>query len=171
MRVFQNIFVYSAYLRRLTLSLCAPGVDSFESRRSALIDDRYCSVHYLEGQDGSDVFLLSNEDGVAQRAWANENGMKASTSSHDILLAQIEAHRSEVFYTQDPGRYGPDFLSRLPQCVRVRVAWQSPPAPPGDLTGCIRPYRVSHARSSSGATPTRRANSPIRRCPVSSAIL
>ena len=135
MRVFQNIFVYSAYLRRLTLSLCAPGVDSFESRRSALIDDRYCSVHYLEGQDGSDVFLLSNEDGVAQRAWANENGMKASTSSHDILLAQIEAHRSEVFYTQDPGRYGPDFLSRLPQCVRVRVAWQSPPAPPGDLTG------------------------------------
>ena len=136
MRVFQNIFAYPSYLRQLTRRLPAAGGASFESRRSALIRDRYCSVHYLDtGEDGSDVFLITDEDGAAQSAWAKEHGFKASMPSQDILLAQIEAHRSEIFYTQNPTRYGPDLLRRLPGCVRMRVAWQSPPAPAGNLRG------------------------------------
>ncbi len=55
-------------------------------------------------------------------------------STDDVLLAQIEHARAEVFYTQSPYRYGSDFMRQLPGSVRKRVCWHSPPAPVGDLT-------------------------------------
>ncbi|MGH8611986.1 MAG: glycosyltransferase family protein [Gammaproteobacteria bacterium] len=86
----------------------------------------------LEGRAGA--FLACSVDRELQRAWAIENGLPAKTDPDDVLLAQIEHARAEVFYTQSPHKYGPAFLHRLPGCVRRRICWASPPAPVGDLT-------------------------------------
>ena len=40
-----------------------------------------------------------------QRHWAREHGMPGKPSLEAILLAQIEHHRTEVFYNLDPVRY------------------------------------------------------------------
>ena len=45
-------------------------------------------------------------------------GLSTRVSLGDILLAQVESHRAEVFYNLDPVRYGSDFVRRLPGCVR-----------------------------------------------------
>jgi hypothetical protein len=133
MRVFQNIFAYSSYISRLGTAL--PRSASFDLWLRSLVDDRYCAVHYLEPSAEGTVSLTCATNYRMQRAWASEHGMSFRTTQSEILLAQIEEHRADVFYTQDPGRYGPDFLRRLPGCVRCKVCWQSPPAPAGNLTG------------------------------------
>ena len=46
----------------------------------------------------------------------------------DILLAQIEAHRTEIFYNLDPVRYGNKFVKRLPGSVRVHICWRAAPS-------------------------------------------
>jgi hypothetical protein len=132
MRVFQNFFAYQSYLIHLGSRL--PDHSSFQVWRDALVGDRYCAVHYLEPEINGNVFLTCNTSEAMQRAWAREHGLSKSVHLNDIVLAQIEQHGSEVFYTQDPGHYGPEFLRRLPGCVRQRVCWQSPPANAGDLT-------------------------------------
>jgi hypothetical protein len=131
MRVFQNIFAYQSYLTHLGSRL--PDHSRFQVWQGALVEDRYCAVHYLEPEVAGDVFLTCNASETMQRAWAREQGLSSSVHLNDIVLAQIEQHGSEVFYTQDPGHYGPEFLRRLPGCVRYRVCWQSPPSLPGDL--------------------------------------
>lgn len=134
MRIFQNIFAYPAYLRHLDKA-CGKTA-SFAERLHAMVNDGMNGVHLLEpvitGEPGA--FLTCNEDEALQSAWARENGLPARTTPDEVLLAQIEQARPEVFYTQSPNRYGPDFMRRLPGCVRKRVAWHSPPAPVGNLT-------------------------------------
>src|SRR5574341_1346544 len=134
MRVFFFFFVYRSYAAVLDSRL--KNLFDFAGRRAALVKDRYCAVHYLEPDHASDgdVFLTSNAYPSLQNAWAATNGLSRGIPLNEIMLAQVEAHRSDVFYTQDPAHYGPRFLKRLPGCVRRRVCWQSPPAPPGDLT-------------------------------------
>jgi hypothetical protein len=134
MRVYQNVFAYASYVRHLGGSIPASRQASFDTWHQSFVRDRYCSVHHLIPDGDSDVFLACNAIEPMQRAWASARGMPGQTPLAEIVLAQVEEHRSEVFYTQDPGRYGPDFLRRLPSCVRHRICWQSPPAPAGDLS-------------------------------------
>lgn len=133
MRIFQNIFAYPAYLRHLD-KICGKTA-SFAGRLQALVHDGFNGVHLLEpvikGEPGT--FLSCNEDEALQSAWAHENGLPRGMAADDVLLAQIEHANAEVFYTQIPNRYGPEFLRRLPGCVRQRVCWHSPPSDPGDL--------------------------------------
>lgn len=133
-RVFQNINARPAYQRRLD-TLC--GKDAgYEARIRALIDDGFNGVHILhpvrERTEGT--FLTCSVDARLQRAWAKERGMPAAASPDQILLAQIEDIRAEIFYTQAPYRFPPAFMRRLPGCVRARVGWHSPPAPLGDIS-------------------------------------
>ncbi|UVO39217.1 glycosyltransferase [Bradyrhizobium arachidis] len=53
----------------------------------------------------------------------------------EILLAQIEEHKAEVFYNLDPMLYGSDFVRRLPGCVRRTICWRAAPSGNVDLTG------------------------------------
>lgn len=135
MRLLQNIFAYPAYLRHLD-RLCDDGF-SYKSRIETLIEDGYSGVHLLEPvvRREQGAMLCCSSDGTSQRAWAREMGMPTHSTYDSILLAQLEHHKAEVFYTQDPARYSPSFLKSLPSSVRVRVCWQSPPAIPGDLRG------------------------------------
>ena len=56
------------------------------------------------------AFFTNGDDEVLQRTWALEMGMSPKASLPEILLAQIESHRTEVFYNLDPMRYGGDFV-------------------------------------------------------------
>jgi len=134
MRIFQNIFAYPAYLYHLD-KICGRDA-SFAERLRAMINDGMNGVHLLEPviKGAPEALLTCNEDKTLQSTWARENGLPAETATDEVLLAQIEQARAEVFYTQASHKYGPDFLRRLPGCVRKRVCWYSPPAPVGDLS-------------------------------------
>lgn len=95
--------------------------------------DRWGAIHMLKPVlDGDpDAFLTSGDDEQLQRAWAKEQGLPEQLSLDEILLCQIEAHRTEVFYNLDPMRYGDDFLARLPGCVKRTVAWRAAPSKGG----------------------------------------
>ena len=134
MKLFQNIFAYPSSLRYLD-RVCGKQA-TFGRRSKALREESLNGIHVLapiiEGKAGA--FLTCSVDREMQRAWAIENGLPAKTDPDDILLAQIEHTRAEIFYTQNPYQYGPAFLRRLPGCVRRRICWASPPAPTGDLS-------------------------------------
>ncbi len=133
MRLFQNVGLYATYIQRL--NRLAADCICFKSRRAVFLADRFGAAHLLEPVlDGDEkAFFTSGNDDILQRMWAKENGLPSSTSLADILLTQIEDHRAEVFYNLDPVRWGSDFLARLPQCVKYRIAWQASPAPPSFL--------------------------------------
>jgi hypothetical protein len=130
MRLFQNYGLPPAYRRRL--NRLTAGLHSFAAQRDAFLADRYGACHILKPAltGEADTFFTNGDDERLQRAWAGEQGMTGRISLADILRAQIEHHRAEIFYNVDPARYGDDFLARLPGCVRRTIAWRA--APSGD---------------------------------------
>ncbi|WP_292582104.1 glycosyltransferase [Mesorhizobium sp. 65-26] len=74
-----------------------------------------------------EAFFTNGDDERLQRAWAREKGLGDDKSLSDILLAQIEDHRTDVFYNLDPFRYGADFVRRLPGHVKRKFAWRAAP--------------------------------------------
>lgn len=131
MRIFQNSGVYRSYrprLRQLT-----QGCQTFASAIKAFLNDRFGAAHFLQpilAQEQT-AFFANGDDDFSQRLWARENGLKSKLPLEDILIAQIEHHRTEVFYNMDPMRFGDSFLSRLPGCVRRTVAWRAAPSEGG----------------------------------------
>ena len=131
MRIFQNSSVYPSYrprLRALTAS-----AKSFDEAIAAFLDDRFGAPHFLRPvlNGSEEAFFTNGDDEVVQRVWADQNGLSSSASLEDILLAQIEDHRTEVFYNLDPMRYGDAFLARLPSSVRRKIAWRAAPSSGG----------------------------------------
>jgi Glycosyl transferases group 1 len=98
--------------------------------RQVMVDDRFNGVHHLLPviEADPDGFLTSGDNLRLQSQWAAEQGMKSNTPLDEILLAQIEHHRAEIFYNLDPVRYGNTFLKRLPGCVRKSIAWRAAPS-------------------------------------------
>jgi hypothetical protein len=78
-------------------------------------------------------FFTNGDDETLQRFWATEHGLPSSVPLVTILLAQIEQHRTEVFYNLDPMRYGSDFIRKLPGCVKKSIAWRAAPSPGADF--------------------------------------
>lgn len=133
MRLFQNSGVYRAYrprLERLTRDC-----NRFDAATRAFLDDRFGAAHFLKPVlDGDpDAFFTNGDDERTQRLWATEQGMAADAPLDAILLAQIEHHRTEVFYNTDPMHYGDAFLARLPGCVRRTIAWRAAPSQGGQF--------------------------------------
>ena len=114
MRLFQNSALASSYLVRL--NQLVPNASGFEQRRRIFLDDRFGALHFLQPVlDGdADAFFTNGNDEILQCQWGRENGMRAKASLENILLAQIEHHRTEVFYNLDP--------VALPQQVRPQAA-------------------------------------------------
>ena len=134
MRVFQNSGIYPAYLKRL--SVLRHGQSGFRAWISKFLADRYGAAHFLKPiLDGDpNAFFANGDDEAAQRLWAEENGLPSRCSLENILLSQIESHRTEVFYNLDPMRYGSDFVRKLPGCVRRSFAWRAAPSPGADFS-------------------------------------
>ncbi len=134
MRLFQNSGVYPSYLPRLReLTRNCTG---FEAQVAAFLADRFGAAHFLQPVLESDptAFFTNGDDEVLQRLWARENGLSANATLETILLAQIEHHRTEVFYNMDPMRYGSAFVRKLPRCVRKSIAWRAAPSPGADFS-------------------------------------
>jgi Glycosyl transferases group 1 len=135
MRLFQNSALYPSYVPRLRH--LGAGIAGFAGLRDVFLADRFGAPHFLKPVlDGNpDAFFTNGDDAVLQRAWAREHGLKPDTALDDILLSQIEDHRTEVFYNIDPVRYGAAFLRRLPGSVRRRIAWRAAPSGNADFSG------------------------------------
>jgi hypothetical protein len=133
MRLFQNSALYPAYRARLR-NLTA-GCKSFASMRDVALSDRFGAPHLLQPVLDGDPsgFFTNGDDEPMQRQWAQEQGMVSSSALDDILLAQIEHHRTEVFYNMDPMRFGSPFVRQLPGCVKRAIAWRAAPSPGADF--------------------------------------
>jgi hypothetical protein len=134
MRFFQNSSLYPSYLTRL--NKLAPPTLSFKERRRIFLNDRYGALHFLQPvlNDDSDAFFTNGDDEILQRQWARENGMRDEEALENILLAQIEHHRTEIFYNLDPVRYPSSFVRKLPSCVNKTLCWRSAPSGQADFT-------------------------------------
>ena len=131
MRLFQNSGVYRSY--RPQLARLTRHCTTFEAAISVFLGDRFGAAHFLKPviERAPEAFFANGDDEFAQRLWAREHGLRRDASIEDILLAQIEAHRTEVFYNLDPMRFGDEFIRRLPGTVRRTIAWRAAPSAGG----------------------------------------
>jgi hypothetical protein len=134
MRIFQSSGYYPSYARRLRR--LAANASTFKQQVQVFLNDRYGASHLLLpiSCGESDAFFTNWDDPSLQVAWARESGLPKRLSLEDILLAQIEAHRTEIFYNLDPVRLANGFLRRLPGCVKKSIAWRSAPSGPVDFS-------------------------------------
>jgi hypothetical protein len=109
---------------------------TFAERLKSFLNDRYGASHLLLPilNCDEDAFFTNGDDELLQRTWARENGLGSKVSLERILLAQIESHRTEVFYNQDPIRYTSEFVRKLPGCVRRVITWWAAPSRKTDLS-------------------------------------
>jgi hypothetical protein len=133
MRIFQSAGLYPRYIERLDRMVGRDTV--FSDRRAAFLNDGYGALHILKPVLTSEAsaFFTNANDEKLQRAWADENGLSQSYSMQDILLAQIEAHKTEIFYNLDPMSHGNALLKRLPSCVKLNVTWRAAPSLGGEF--------------------------------------
>jgi hypothetical protein len=133
MKIFQNSGVYPAYLSRL--HGLTQNCISFAAQVETFLDDRFGACHFLKPilDHDPDAFFTNGDEEKIQRQWAREHGLKTETSLVDILLSQIEEHRTEVFYNLDPMRYQSNFIRKLPGCVKKSIAWRAAPSPNADF--------------------------------------
>lgn len=132
MRLFQNFDIYPEYLSNLRRQ---HGNLSFEDTCKYLLFDRFIALHMLQPVlDGSaDAAFAVGRDMQSQRDWARTQGMSHRSGLDEILIAQIEHHRTDVFYNLDPVRFGSDFVRKLPGCVKRKIAWRAAPSPGADF--------------------------------------
>jgi hypothetical protein len=132
MRVFQNNGLSRGFRQHRPTTLHS---NSFTAARDAFLNTRFSVAHILAPALGGspDAFYTNGDDEHLQALWARENG-HATDDLEQILLAQIEHHRSEVFYNLDPMRYGSAFVKKLPGCVRKSICWRAAPSGSADLT-------------------------------------
>lgn len=133
MRLFQNSGIYKSYRPRL--AKLTENCDTFDRAIRTFLDDRYGVAHILKPilDNGQDCFFTNGDHEHTQRLWGRQQGLKDETPMDEVLLAQIEHHRTEVFYNCDPMRYGDNFLKRLPGSVRRTVAWRAAPSNGGEF--------------------------------------
>jgi Glycosyl transferases group 1 len=134
MRLFQNSGLYPSYLRHF--NEIASAVASFDDRLRMFLNDRFGALHFLQPvlDKSPDAFFTNGDDEALQKLWALENGMRSSATLEDILIAQIEHHRTEIFYNLDPIRYGSAFVRKLPGCVKKTVCWRVAPSGNANLS-------------------------------------
>jgi glycosyltransferase involved in cell wall biosynthesis len=127
LRLFQNSRYYPSLrprIRELT-----KGFPTFAGQINAFLDFRESAAHILlpVDQRAEWAFFTNGDDRDIQRVWAREHGLRSRASLSDILKAQIEEHRADVFYNVDATGWGADFFKNLPGCVRHIIAWHAAP--------------------------------------------
>ena len=136
MRVFQNC---SAGLRYAGLDQSAQRGMTFRQRIARVHELGFDAVSTLGPALTGDerVFYTLGDNVDLQRAWAREKGLPEGASAEDILLAQIEEHRSEVFYNMDLDHFDGRFATRLPSSVKAKIAWHAVPPGAIDMAGYL----------------------------------
>jgi len=133
MRLFQNANAYADSFTQIRNG--RGGLVSFAAQMAAFTYERLAATHLLMPVLNGDesAFLTFGNETVLQRRWAKENGLPETLSNDAILLAQLEAHRADVFYDLAPAHHGPGFVEKLPGCVKRKIAWHAAPGFPKNL--------------------------------------
>jgi hypothetical protein len=126
-RLFQNCRYYPSL--RPKFRELAKTYPTFAGRIAAYLDFRQAGVHVLlpVDQKADWAFFTYGDDPELQRLWANEHGLPQSASPEDILKAQIEDHRADVFYNMDTTGWKSEFIRNLPGCVKHVIGWHASP--------------------------------------------
>lgn len=127
MRLFQNSRYYPALrpkIRELTRDY-----STFTKKIDAFVRFREAGCHILlpVDQQAEWAFFTNGDDAEIQRVWAREQGMSSRVSLADILRAQIEEHRADVFYNLDVTGWASDFIRTLPGSVKRVIGWHALP--------------------------------------------
>jgi len=127
LRLFQNSRYYPSLrpkIRELTR-----GRSTYAGQIDAVLAFRESAAHILLPVDQRLEWAVfaNGTDADVQRVWAREHGLSSGSSLSNILRAQIEEHRTEVFYNLDVTSWEEDFATRLPGCVKKRIAWHAAP--------------------------------------------
>ena len=127
MRLFQNARYYPSLrprIRELTRHM-----SNFAGKIDAFLNFRYSAAHILQPIDQRFewAFFTNGDDESVQRLWAREHGLSSRTSLPDILKAQIEEHRTDVFYNHDATGWDENFVRNLPGCVKASICWHATP--------------------------------------------
>lgn len=127
MRLFQNARYYPSLrpkIRELTKDCL-----TFTDRIDAFLNFRESAAHILlpVEQRAEWAFFTNGDDADVQGVWAREHGLNTLASLGDILRAQIEEHRADVFYNLDATGWGEDFIKSLPGSVKHIIAWHAAP--------------------------------------------
>jgi Glycosyl transferases group 1 len=132
MRVFQN----NGLSRGFRAHRHNEPYRSFAAGCAQFLDTRFAASHILLPvlSESPDAFYTNGDDERLQALWASEHGLKTD-NLEQILLAQIEHHRTEVFYNLDPMRFGSPFVRKLPGCVKKTICWRAAPSGNADLSG------------------------------------
>jgi len=126
-RLFQNSRYYPSLrpkVRELTGRL-----PTFAAKMDAFVRFREAGCHILlpVDQQAEWAFFTNADDAEIQRVWAREHGLSPRASLADILRAQIEEHRADVFYNIDTTGWPADFVKTLPGCVKYVIGWYALP--------------------------------------------
>jgi Glycosyl transferases group 1 len=107
----------------------ARGQTAFAGHIDAFLQFRQNAIHILSPieEHAEWAFFTNGDDIEVQRLWAREQGLPARTSMEDILKAQIEHHRAEVFYNMDTTGWKSEFIRSLPGCLKAVIAWHAAP--------------------------------------------
>lgn len=127
MRLFQNSRYYPSL--RPKVREVTGGQSTFADKINAYLRLRYGGSHTLLPVDQRDesAFYTVGDDEDIQRLWAREHGLSSRASLADILRAQIEEHRADVFYNLDSPGWPSDFVKSLPGCVKCVIGWHAIP--------------------------------------------
>ncbi len=135
MRLFQNARYYPSLrprIRALTRDR-----ETFAGKIDAFLNFREGGAHILLPVDQRVewAFFTNGDDVEVQRVWAREHGLKPRASASEILRAQIEEHRADVFYNLDATGWDDDFTKGLPGCVKKTIAWHAAPLQNASFSG------------------------------------
>lgn len=135
MRVFHFHSCYPEYFDYFGRRTPAANHCKFDVRLRMLLEDGYNAVHLLQPiyENDERVAVTVANDRILQEQWAAERCLRSKDLT-EILLAQIENHRSEVVYSLDPIRWDSAFVKRLPGCVKKTICWRSAPIIGADLS-------------------------------------
>lgn len=105
------------------------GHSTFADKIDAYSRLRYGGSHTLlpVDQRAEWAFYTFGDDEDVQRLWAREHGLNSQASLADILRAQIEEHRADVFYNLDSPGWPSDFVKTMPGCVKGIIGWHAIP--------------------------------------------
>jgi hypothetical protein len=126
-RLFQNSRYYPSL--RQKIGELTRDCSTFASKMDAFVRFREAGCHILQpvDQQAEWAFFTNGDDADIQRVWARERGLSPRVSLADILRAQIEEHRADVFYNLDITGWASDFVKTLPGCVKYTIGWHALP--------------------------------------------
>jgi glycosyltransferase involved in cell wall biosynthesis len=126
-RLFQNSRYYPSLVPKIR-ELTRHG-STFSEKIDAFLRFREAGCHTLLPVDQKQewAFFANGDDEEMQQVWAREQGLSPRASLADILRAQIESHRADVFYNLDATGWPADFVKTLPGCVKKVIGWHALP--------------------------------------------